>query len=68
MDEIEKSTYIGRLQDALWNFSDNPEALDNFISYLERHFEKWCIHYANTPINFINELYEFSKIKWILGG
>jgi hypothetical protein len=47
---------------ALKNFSNNPDAIENFSSYLDTHFYKWLDKFAYDPISFIDELKQFSKI------
>lgn len=61
--ENEKTYYINLLFAALDNFNNNPDAVDNFKSYLEYHFDAWREKFAATPEGFIDELYHFSNIK-----
>lgn len=51
------------MQKALVNFSNHPERIDNFISYLERHFSLWSEKYASTPEGIAAEFYNFSIIE-----
>lgn len=48
--------------EALRKFAENPEAIDNLQSYLERHFESWFFKYAGSPDGIISELKHFSMI------
>lgn len=61
--ENEKTYYINLLFAALENFKNNPDAVENLKSYLDRHFDAWREIYAATPEGFINELYHFSNIN-----
>lgn len=61
--ENEKIYYMDRLFAALENFKSNPDAAENFKSYLEYHFDAWREKYAATPEGFIEELYHFSNIN-----
>ena len=51
------------VKEALENFSNHPERIDNFISYLERHFSLWLTKYASTPDGIAYELKTFSEIE-----
>lgn len=57
-----KNELINELITAIKGFNENPDALENFESYLNYHFVTWCEKFAYTPDNFINELNHFSKI------
>lgn len=57
-----KTELINDLITAIKSFNENPDALENFESYLNIHFVTWCEKYANTPDGFISELNHFSKI------
>lgn len=61
--ENEKIYYMDRLFAALDNFNNNPDAVDNFKSYLDYHFDAWREKFAATPEGFIDELYLFSNIN-----
>lgn len=50
------------LVDALKRFTEKPENIENFSSYLDRHFYKWLDKFANNPLSFICELDQFSKV------
>lgn len=52
-----------RVAEAVKRLAESPEALDNFKSYLTRHFDAWLKEYASTPDGLANELEAFSKIK-----
>ena len=58
-----KQELINDLITAIKAFGENPDALENLESYLERHFIAWCEKWANTPEGFINELKHFSEIN-----
>lgn len=60
--DIEKS-YKCELIQAIENFSKNPEALENFSDYLDRHFYTWLEKFAADPIDFICELKMFSVME-----
>lgn len=62
-DEIDAAEKVETLINAIKAFNNNPDALDNFESYLNRHFTKWCKKYAATPAGFISELQHFSEIE-----
>ena len=48
---------------ALENFSNHPERIENFISYLENCFSVWYGKYAGTPAGLADELKHFSEIE-----
>ena len=54
--------YRKMLVDALKRFTEKPENVENFSSYLDRHFYKWLDKFANNPLSFICELDQFSKV------
>lgn len=41
---------------------ENPDALDNFESYLSMHFDTWLKQYADDPAGFAHELHEFASM------
>ena len=49
--------------EALKNFAENPERIENFIFYLENHFDIWLKDYASTPEDMAAELLHFSTIE-----
>lgn len=51
-----------KIGDALRKFAENPEAIENFENYLERHFSEWLEKYAGTPDGLAAELERFSEI------
>ena len=51
------------VQKALENFSNHPERIENFVSYLERHFSIWMQKYASTPEGLATELLHFSEME-----
>lgn len=51
------------LIEALKRFSENPETIENFSSYLDSHFLTWCEKWAKTPDGFIFELDQFSRVE-----
>lgn len=51
-----------RLTKAIKKLAENPEALENFESYLSQHFDKWFEKYANTPESLAFEFEQFSQI------
>ena len=50
------------LAKSLRNFAENPEAIENFESYLSYHFTGWFQKYASTPAGLVSELDHFSNI------
>ena len=62
MEKHEIKSAVCDLIGALRNFAENPENIENFESYLERHFETWASKYANTAQGFIYELKTFSEL------
>lgn len=51
------------LIEALKRFAENPETIENFNSYLDKHFIAWCEKWAKTPEGFISELDQFSRVE-----
>ena len=51
-----------RLCDAIRNFNDNPEALENFESYLSHHFSEWLNKWGDTPSGLADEFRNFSRM------
>lgn len=49
--------------EALRTLSEKPENIDNFESYLSRHFTVWYEKYANTPAGLISELKHFAEME-----
>lgn len=47
---------------AIRRFAENPEALENFESYLTQHYDIWLTKYANTPDGLTAELSHFAHI------
>ncbi len=47
---------------AIRHFAENPEALENFESYLTQHYDIWLTKYANTPDGLTAELSHFAHI------
>lgn len=52
-----------KVAEAIKRLAEEPAALENFKSYLTRHFSTWLKEYASTPDGLANELEAFSKIK-----
>lgn len=50
------------LCDAIRAFTQSPEALDNFETYLSYHFSTWMDKFASTPECMAEEFEQFSKI------
>ena len=48
---------------AIRHFAENPEALENFESYLSQHYDIWLTKYANTPDGLTAELSHFAHIR-----
>ena len=51
------------VKEALENFSNHPERIENFIFYLSQHFESWINTYASTPDGIAEELKRFSELE-----
>lgn len=60
MTENEKNTKI--LIESIKAFTETPELLENFESYLNRFFDIWYEKYANTGENLVSEFKFFSQI------
>lgn len=58
----ENETNAAKMREALTNFAKNPENIENFCSYLERHFDKWLLKWASTPEGLTEEMLHFSKM------
>ena len=50
------------LCDALRDMAKSDFSIDNFESYLSRHFDVWMSKYANTPDGLANEFRTFANI------
>jgi len=48
--------------DAIKSFAENPDALENFESYLSFTFGLWLKKYVNTPENIASEMMNFATI------
>lgn len=48
--------------EAIRHFAKNPESLDNFESYLSRHYDTWMKKYAHDPDGLTAELTHFAHI------
>ena len=59
----QNKTNAETMKKALENFSNHPERIDNFISYLENCFSVWFEKYASTPEGSAAELLYFSEIE-----
>lgn len=52
------------LIDALKRFSENPATIENFSCYLDQHFFNGYLEkFASSPLDFISELEQFSKVE-----
>ena len=47
---------------AIREFANKPENLQNLESYLEWHFDKWMEKYANTPDGIAAEMSSFAQM------
>lgn len=47
---------------AIMELAANESALDNFESYLSRHFKSWLAKFANDPENMAGEFKNFASI------
>lgn len=48
--------------EAIRQFNESPEALDNFESYLSYHFVAWLKKWADTPAGMAKEFENFSQM------
>lgn len=48
--------------EAIRQFVNKPENLENFESYLSMHFDKWLEKFANTPENMAVEVKHFAEM------
>lgn len=48
---------------AIKSFAENPNALENFESFLSFSFGLWLKKYANTPENIASEMMNFATIE-----
>lgn len=51
------------IAEALKRFSENPEAIENFESYLIHCFDAFYLRIKDQPENITYELDHFSRIK-----
>lgn len=51
------------LVNAIKELASKPNNLENFESYLSRHFDVWMEKYANTPSDLANELKAFAEME-----
>ena len=52
------------MADAIREFNNNPEALDNFEDYLAHHFDEWVKKYASTPVGMAYEFKMFADMDF----
>lgn len=50
-------------EDAIKKLANKPDNLDNFISYLSRHFQTWLNLYTNNPTDFVAEIKHFAEME-----
>ena len=60
--ENENRQNAERLVMAIKRLANNPEALDNFESYLSRHFDKWLATWVTTPEGMASEFEMFAEM------
>jgi len=48
--------------DAIRNFVNNPNNIDNLESYLSTHFDKW-LDWCKTPEDIAAEMKDFANMK-----
>ena len=48
---------------AIREFANKPENLQNLESYLEWHFDKWMEKYASTPDGMAAEMSNFAQME-----
>lgn len=51
------------LIEAIRTFTEKPDNLDNFESYLSLHFGVWFEKYANTPEGLVSEFGHFANME-----
>lgn len=49
--------------DAIKRLAANQDNLDNFKSYLSRHFKTWLTMYANDPSSLATEMKHFAEME-----
>ena len=54
---------IDNLIAALKSFTENPDNLENFESYINRHSDIWFEKYASTPEVLISEMKMFANLE-----
>lgn len=50
-------------EDAIKKLANKPDNLDNFISYLSRHFQTWLNLYTDNPTDFVAEIKHFAEME-----
>lgn len=58
----EKNAMI--IYDAIRKFNENPEALNNFVSYLITHFDTWMEEFVKNPDGLAAEFKMFSEMDF----
>ena len=61
-EKAQWSNEARQISEALREFAKHPEAIDNFESYLSRHFGAWLEKYAETPERMAGEFRHFASI------
>lgn len=55
--------YAEMFVNAIKELASKQDNLDNFESYLSRHFDVWIEKYANTPAGLVTELKHFAEME-----
>ena len=63
-----KENLVSEFIGAIKRFGENPETLENFEDYLNRHFKVWLEKYAHTSKDsfeyLTSEIKHFSEIQF----
>ena len=54
---------INSLIASIKSFTENPDKLENFESYINRHSDIWFKKYASTPEGLISEMKMFATLE-----
>lgn len=60
-EKAETAELAETLKQALVKLTQDPEKLDAFTGYLERHFFAWMVKYAADPYGLTFEIKRFSE-------
>ena len=49
--------------EAIMMFAEKPDNIDNFESYLSRHFDVWMEKFAYNPESLTSEVKQFAEME-----